>query len=376
MQLFSDKQDAGDEESILSDEDMINLRPPDDDTFQYDPNLNPNLWIESSAEESLYSYDKSNDWEDALARQEDGSFWSAFENFDTTSTDDDDFYTSGNSTATLSPDDGGEEAWLDTLASITADEINFMEREADRADMARQMQERGFSSESISSTLGLATDDELERDVDNILYEAFKEETSKSGFGMYTSYDEVDLSTVESHTRVEWDDENNEPVRSQMVYVDEHTCIGCTNCAMIAQSTFFMESEHGRARVFQQWGDDDETIQVAIETCPVDCIHYVPYDELKILEIERRDQNINFKARLVNQGEYQASAGNTARYGGSRKFTEAQTISGNMGARCNNCPSVSVSSLNFSSFITSSCISTNVRILSFREVVQTVQCMV
>jgi ferredoxin len=25
----------------------------------------------------------------------------------------------------------------------------------------------------------------------------------------------------------------------QMVYVDEHTCIGCTNCAMIAQSTFF-----------------------------------------------------------------------------------------------------------------------------------------
>ena len=69
-----------------------------------------------------------------------------------------------------------------------------------------------------------------------------------------------------------------------MVYVDEVTCIGCTNCAMIAQSTFFMEPEHGRARVFEQWGDDDETIQVAIETCPVDCIHYVPYEELKSLE--------------------------------------------------------------------------------------------
>jgi hypothetical protein len=24
---------------------------------------------------------------------------------------------------------------------------------------------------------------------------------------------------------------------------------------MIAQSTFFMDEEHGRARVFQQWGD-------------------------------------------------------------------------------------------------------------------------
>jgi ferredoxin len=35
---------------------------------------------------------------------------------------------------------------------------------------------------------------------------------------------------------------------------------------MIAQSTFFMDDEHGRARVFQQWGDDDETVQIAIET--------------------------------------------------------------------------------------------------------------
>merc|ERR1712029_868928 len=106
---------------------------------------------------------------------------------------------------------------------------------------------------------------------------------------------------------------------------------------MIAQSTFFMESEHGRARVFQQWGDDDETIAVAIETCPVDCIHYVPYDELKRLEIERRKQNINFKARLVNQGE--SGAGYQAKYGGGALFTEQQVISGNMGARCNNCPS-------------------------------------
>jgi hypothetical protein len=58
-----------------------------------------------------------------------------------------------------------------------------------------------------------------------------------------------------------------------------------------------MEDELGRARVFEQWGDDDETIQIAIETCPVDCIHYVPYDELVRLEIGRRDQNINFKGK-------------------------------------------------------------------------------
>jgi hypothetical protein len=36
---------------------------------------------------------------------------------------------------------------------------------------------------------------------------------------------------------------------------------------MIAQSTFL---------IFQRWGDDDETVQIAIESCPVDCIHYMP----------------------------------------------------------------------------------------------------
>ena len=54
------------------------------------------------------------------------------------------------------------------------------------------------------------------------------------------------------------------------------------------------------------------------------------------MEVERRDQNINFKARLVNQGEYGGGQGH--RTGGSTVFTPAQQISGNMGSRCNNCP--------------------------------------
>lgn len=77
-------------------------------------------------------------------------------------------------------------------------------------------------------------------------------------------------------------------------------------------------------------------IQIAIETCPVDCIHYVPYDELERLEIERRDQNINFKARLVSQAEDGNSLSH--KVGGGR-FTAPQQISGNLGTRCNNCPS-------------------------------------
>ena len=88
---------------------------------------------------------------------------------------------------------------------------------------------------------------------------------------------------------------------------------------MIAQSTFFMNEEHGRARVFQQWGDDEETIQIAIETCPVDCIHYVPYSELVSLEIDRRRQNINPKGRLVSQAENGNSLSH--RVGGPNAFT-------------------------------------------------------
>ena len=85
----------------------------------------------------------------------------------------------------------------------------------------------------------MAVDDTLEQADEVAGMQLYREESF---------LDDVDLETVESHTRVEIDDETGEPVRQQMVYVDEHTCIGCTNCAMIAQSTFYMNSEHGRAR--------------------------------------------------------------------------------------------------------------------------------
>jgi ferredoxin len=261
-----------------------------------------------------------------MKRKQDGSFWSSFEpsSSSTAAVEED-----GKPTrSSITTEEEEAEAWLDTIASLSAEEVEFNLREADRADKVRQMQEWGFTSKAISSTLGVATDLTLENREEVAGMQAFREE----------SYlEEIDLETVESHTRVEVDPDTGEPVRNRMVYVDEHTCIGCTNCAMIAQSTFFMHSEHGRARVFNQWGDDDETIQVAIETCPVDCIHYVPYEELVKLEIERRDQNINFKARLVSQGEY-GGIGLSHRVGGANTFTAPQQISGNMGTRCNNCP--------------------------------------
>lgn len=225
-------------------------RPIYSDPSDDDINFDPNRWISSDIQSSL----GDNSWEQSLARSEDDG-WSSF------ASSDDGANLAGEDYSTTDTD-GGENEWLDALASIAADEINFISKEADRADKVRQMQEMGFSSESISSTLGVATDDELETDESNAIFEAFKEETAKTGFGLMVDED-VDLQLVESHTRVEWDEETDEPVRAQHVYVDEVTCIGCTNCAMIAQSTFYMNSEHGRARVFQQWGGEFMVARVA-----------------------------------------------------------------------------------------------------------------
>lgn len=78
--------------------------------------------------------------------------------------------------------------------------------------------------------------------------------------------------------------------RQKGVYVDEITCIGCKHCAHVARNTFYIEPDYGRSRVIRQDGDSEEIIQEAIDTCPVDCIHWVDYTELKRLEEERKYQ--------------------------------------------------------------------------------------
>jgi ferredoxin len=81
-------------------------------------------------------------------------------------------------------------------------------------------------------------------------------------------------------------------LRQKGVYVDEIACIGCLHCAHVARNTFYIEPDYGRSRVIRQEGDAEEVIQEAIDTCPVDCIHWVDYTELKKLEEERKYQVI------------------------------------------------------------------------------------
>ena len=81
-------------------------------------------------------------------------------------------------------------------------------------------------------------------------------------------------------------------VRQKGIYVDEITCIGCKHCAHVARNTFYIEPDYGRSRVIRQDGEPEDLIQEAIDTCPVDCIHWVDYTELKKLEEDRKYQVI------------------------------------------------------------------------------------
>ncbi len=81
-------------------------------------------------------------------------------------------------------------------------------------------------------------------------------------------------------------------LRQQAVWVDEAVCIGCRYCAHVAGNTFVVEPDWGRSRALRQDGDSTERIQEAIDTCPVDCIHWVPYEQLPALRAQLDDQEI------------------------------------------------------------------------------------
>ena len=68
------------------------------------------------------------------------------------------------------------------------------------------------------------------------------------------------------------------------VWVDEAKCIGCKYCVHVASNTFIVDEFHGRSRAVRQDGDNIDLIQEAMDTCPVDCIHWVNFEELDSLE--------------------------------------------------------------------------------------------
>ncbi|PWZ34417.1 Ferredoxin-1, partial [Zea mays] len=83
------------------------------------------------------------------------------------------------------------------------------------------------------------------------------------------------------------------------VFVDEFSCIGCKNCANVCSKVFQIEEDFGRARVYDQSGST-ELIQEAIDSCPVDCIHWTSAAQLSLLEDEmRRVERVNVGLMLA-----------------------------------------------------------------------------
>ncbi|XP_010554518.1 PREDICTED: uncharacterized protein LOC104824189 [Tarenaya hassleriana] len=86
------------------------------------------------------------------------------------------------------------------------------------------------------------------------------------------------------------------------IFVDEFACIGCKNCANVAPDIFQIEEDFGRARAYSQCGNRD-LAQQAVETCPVDCIHWTSAAQLSLLEDEmRRVERVNVALMLSGMG--------------------------------------------------------------------------
>jgi len=55
--------------------------------------------------------------------------------------------------------------------------------------------------------------------------------------------------------------------------VDQEACTSCELCVQIAGNTFRMNDED-RSEVVDPPGDDEPTIQEAMDSCPVSCISW------------------------------------------------------------------------------------------------------
>lgn len=55
--------------------------------------------------------------------------------------------------------------------------------------------------------------------------------------------------------------------------IDQDACTGCGLCADIAADTFRLNDD-GIAEVANPQGDDEDTIQEAIDSCPVEAISW------------------------------------------------------------------------------------------------------
>ena len=61
---------------------------------------------------------------------------------------------------------------------------------------------------------------------------------------------------------------------ARRVTVDQDECIGCGTCEGICPEVFQLNEETGKSEVIKSEGGPEDLIQDAIDSCPVEAIHW------------------------------------------------------------------------------------------------------
>ena len=61
---------------------------------------------------------------------------------------------------------------------------------------------------------------------------------------------------------------------ARKVRVDQDTCIGCGTCEGICLEVFRLNEEKGKSEVIKPEGGPEDLIQEAIDSCPMEAIHW------------------------------------------------------------------------------------------------------
>ena len=139
---------------------------------------------------------------------------------------------------------------------------------------------------------------------DRLARQTYSDDNENDMLGVERDWGLVEKKEKGSHKLVEMTTNGQVPKRirdGQFCFIDEESCIGCTQCATIAPSTFKMIPDTGRARAFYQSASED--VNAAVLSCPVHCMHYVSFDELKELEIARDDGDGRTDHRHFGRGK-------------------------------------------------------------------------